>query len=354
MLPRTRVSRAIEKPKAFVTRYGPCFLFVFCLAVLQLLHKLDHWRDEAACEVLPPQKLLTVNTAESDASQSLMVLGIAVQLKLENILIFCLSFRRFHPSESDRLILFLNEELSEELVAITRLLDITIVKITTMYDLHPSSYRWIEFEKYLAELAPEDIPTYLFHADVRDTAFQSNLVDAFRKRIPWDEKEPILIAMMETGVIKKCGWNSGWIKDCFGNGGLKEVEENIISCSGTTLGSWLAMKQYVSVMADSIKERKECERNGVDQGMHNYFINTAKKSLPGVSIIRSNEIVIQVQTTETLESDILGRIKNSIEKDVFAVVHQYDRSGWLHKRFLDLYPVNTYRRARAKGPRLKQ
>jgi len=350
MLPRTKVSRAIAKPKAFVT---PCFLFVFCLGVLQLLYKLDHWREVDACEVLPPQNLLTVNIAESYASQNLMVLGIAVNLKLENVLIFCLSFRRFHPSKSDRLVLFLDEELSEDLVDITRLLDVTIVHITTMYDLHPSSYRWIEFEKYLAELAPEETPTYLFHADVRDTAFQSNLIDALKKRITWDEKEPILIAMMETGVIKNCGWNSGWIKDCFGINGLKEVEENVISCSGTTLGSWLAMKQYVFVMAGSIKERKDCERNGVDQGMHNYFINTARKSLPGVSIIRSNELVIQVQTTETLESDIIGRIKNSIENDVFAVVHQYDRSGWLHKRFLNLYPVNTYRRTRAKGPRLK-
>lgn len=152
-------------------------------------------------------------------------------------------------------------------------------------------------------------------------------------------------------MIKNSGWNSGWIKDCFGNDGLKAVEENVISCSGTTLGSWLAMKQYVSAMADSIKERKYCERNGVDQGVHNYLIYTAKKSLPGVSIIRSNETVIQVQTTNTLESDIIGRIKNWIENDVFAVVHQYDRSGWLNTRFLNLYPLNTYRRARLKGRR---
>jgi len=350
MLP-SRASRAgTEKPKAFVKRYPRCFLFGFCVVILQLLYKLEHWQEEPAFEMLPKLNLL----AASDASQSLMVLGIAVKLKLENILIFCESFRRFHPKTSDRLILFMDEDLNEDLKAIATLLDITIVKITTIYDIHPSSYRWIEFEKYLAELAPQEIPTYLFHADVRDTAFQSNLVNSFRKRISWDEKEPILIAMMETGVIKNCGWNSGWIKDCFGTAGLKEVEENVISCSGTTLGSWLAMEQYVSAMADSIRVRKECERNGVDQGMHNYLINTVTKSLPGITIVRSSDIVIQVQTTETLESDILGRIENSIVKDVFAVVHQYDRSGWLHRRFLELYPVNTYQRARPKGRRLKQ
>merc|ERR1719285_1243300 len=113
MLPRTRVSRGKDKPKALVKRYGPWVLFVFCLGMLQLLHTLHHWQDKAACEVLPPQNLLAVNTTESDAFQNLMVLGIAVKLKLENILIFCLSFRRFHPSKSDRLILFLDGKLSE-------------------------------------------------------------------------------------------------------------------------------------------------------------------------------------------------------------------------------------------------
>ena len=90
-------------------------------------------------------------------------------------------------------------------------------------------------------------------------------------------------------TVRECGWNSGWVKDCYGAEGLQLVGGSVISCSGTSIANWEAMFAYAgarvwareclprvcpckpplpcpgSDLISTALERPGCERNGADQ-----------------------------------------------------------------------------------------
>lgn len=113
---------------------------------------------------------------------------------------------------------------------------------------HPSSYRWLLMRDWLrAEADASRLHGSVFFADVRDTIFQGDVFavaaetpSAGRAFYAFQEQRPMTIA--------QCGWNSGWVKDCFGVDGLAKVGGNIISCSGTSLASWENARAYADLM----------------------------------------------------------------------------------------------------------
>lgn len=96
-----------------------------------------------------------------------------------------------------------------------------------------------------------------------------------------------------------------------------------------------------------------CERNGVDQGMHNYFLYSGRVqgaieeaagagngasgsggAKPAVRIITNEDgWIATVQSMPTLHRDRGGRVMNGAGSAVAAVVHQYDRSGLLKDQY---------------------
>jgi hypothetical protein len=132
----------------------------------------------------------------------------------------------------------------------------------------------------------------------------------------------------------ECGWNSKWVSDCFGMAGLAKVGHNIITCSGTSIGYWNDAVAYANLMADEIA-RNPCERNGVDQGMHNYFVFSGDLEAKVSKLHKiSNEegFIATVQSMPTLQRDRLGRVLNQKGLPV-AAVHQFDRSDALKEQY---------------------
>lgn len=128
------------------------------------------------------------------------------------------------------------------------------------------------------------------------------------------------------------------MKDCFGAAALAAVGSNVISCSGTSLGTWDEAFIYTDMLAEEIS-RNPCERNGVDQGMHNYFVyggngGKLRLSLGDRLHLISNEDgwVATVQSMPTLHRDQAGHVLNA-KDDIYAVVHQYDRSAALKRQY---------------------
>ena len=80
----------------------------------------------------------------------------------------------------------------------------------------------------------------------------------------------------------------------------------------------------------------KCERNGVDQGMHNYFVygGQLRAALGDALKLVSNEDgwVATVQSMPTLQRNRAGAVVNSASLP-YAVVHQYDRSGALKSQY---------------------
>jgi len=83
---------------------------------------------------------------------------------------------------------------------------------------------------------------------------------------------------VESMTIGEDGWNGGWVKDCFGEKVFQEVYHSPIVCSGVSIGSSKIVYEYVDQMADTMvtPEFSKCERNGVDQGVHNVLLHTGR------------------------------------------------------------------------------
>ena len=213
----------------------------------------------------------------------------------------------------------------------------------------------------------------------------------------------------------ECGWNRGWVKDCFGGSILSQVGGKVISCSGTSLATWDAALQYVSsclallasvsvsvslclslsldlslltsldlslhltlshthsphcslpavlrytkLMNDELLSNS-CERNGVDQGMHNVWVHTERVK-PMHIWWNEDGPIATVQSMKELHRDHFGRLTNTkggtrtppscrrvmaltwlclvcvyVTGEVYAVVHQYDRSKVLEAQYNSEY-----------------
>ena len=203
---------------------------------------------------------------------------------------------------------------------------------------HPSSYRWLLMREWLRSpaAAARGYEAVLF-ADVRDVVFAADPFAPMASAgagAAGQALAPAFYAFLEARprTIAECGWNAGWVRDCFGEAGLREVGGSVISCSGTSLATWAAAQVYAALLADELSTNA-CERNGADQGVHNYVVfgGRLRAALAaagaGELTVVSNEEgwVGTVQSMNTLTRDRAGRLLN--ERGVpYAIVHQYDRS----------------------------
>mmetsp|Transcript_49949 Transcript_49949/g.67977 ORF Transcript_49949/g.67977 Transcript_49949/m.67977 type:complete len:266 (-) Transcript_49949:241-1038(-) len=164
-------------------------------------------------------------------------------------------------------------------------------------------------------------------ADVRDTMFQADPFLRF-------ETGFYVFHGVETRTIGECGWNSGWIRDCFGQSMVKQVYRKPIICSGISMGDAQAVKDYLEVMKTAMETNDfaKCERNGVDQGVHNVLVHTDRLG---------SDLTI-LSSTKGWVANMQGHTRSSLKKDfkvvnkggaLVAVVHQYDRFKDLQKEY---------------------
>ncbi len=74
--------------------------------------------------------------------------------------------------------------------------------------------------------------------DVRDSYFQSDpfaFVEADETAAGTALSIFHAFGGVESMTIKACGWNGGWVKDCFGDGMLSDIGQNKIICSGVSV-----------------------------------------------------------------------------------------------------------------------
>ena len=98
------------------------------------------------------------------------------------------------------------------------------------------------------------------------------------------------------------------------------------------------MLAYAVLVGDEI-ERNACERNGVDQGMHNFFLygGALRAAVSSLHIVALEDgWVVSVQSMPKIHRDHVGRVLND-KGDVVAVVHQYDRSDQLKAQYAGEY-----------------
>lgn len=116
--------------------------------------------------------------------------------------------------------------------------------------------------------------SYILILDFRDTFFQDNPFKPFGEiatRTPKYELQ-MFAENYKVKSIGKCVFNSLWVGRCFGKPALEALKKEAVICSGSTLGSYLAIHHYIRTMLKSMDSVK-CWLKGIesDQGYQNYL-----------------------------------------------------------------------------------
>ena len=339
-------------------------------------------RDKEGCESCPKcdetvNAVVLSSTSSStlpqktDAQKS-AIFGMAKGIALQNAYQFVRSIRNHMSEENVDIYLWSDAaSVSQELKKVYEDFGVNVVYFNLEEDFrgnarqqayHPSSYRWILMRRFMLNLEKQsnyahrgarkkdgtfkafereqgvsNVPPYksVMFVDVRDTVWQD---DVFSKAVKLGEG---LTAFSEQRprTIRECGWNSKWVSACFGDEGLNKVGDNVISCSGTVLGTWDDALAYAGLLADLIESRPDCEQNGIDQGIHNYYLFSGdlENAVSKLRIMSNEEgFVVSVQSMPTIRRDRMGRVVND-NGEVVAAVHQYDRSQDLVRQFAKEY-----------------
>mmetsp|Transcript_38369 Transcript_38369/g.49492 ORF Transcript_38369/g.49492 Transcript_38369/m.49492 type:complete len:518 (-) Transcript_38369:156-1709(-) len=283
-------------------------------------------REQEVFAITPVQ-----GSKKTDETLRDVVAGMAMDIPPENLATFVGSFREFNTKAE--IVLFMNSPLSKLHKKICTSHDVTIVEFNpqelepkVLRKYHPSTYRWpllkIFFEEKIKD-APDGEPPYrsVMMADIRDTAFQTDVFKEF------DPSTPAFYAFHDYPksqvTLGKCGWNGGWVEDCFGKEMRQQLYDNQIYCSGISMGTFNEVWTYLQIMDEIIMadEFHLCERNGVDQGIHNVLVNLDR--IPGLKTISQDDGWVgnlQAKTCQ-LKSNKFYNKKGGL----LSVAHQYDR-----------------------------
>ena len=227
--------------------------------------------------------------------------------------------------------------------------DVTVQRIDDaslpafMDGFHPSTTRWHIMLQYVQMHAASMRSVLL--ADVRDTMFQQDPFSAITvptagQAAPGPLPNTALLSWYEeSGTIGRCSWNSGWVKDCFGPDMLRRLHSERIICSGITLGGHAAVHRYLQRMNSTVFEKRSCERNGVDQGMHQVVMRDPswqgglQVRLTGVEL--GQVAHMQSMRQRSLPAD--GLLRATSNNQVYSIVHQYDRAASITADFMAKY-----------------
>eukprot|EP00960_Hanusia_phi_P003325 97807-Hanusia_phi.AAC.2 len=254
-----------------------------------------------------------------------LVMGMADNIHDANVCVFVESLRQF----SDCVIVLFMDAVSPRLKAKFQERNVRVLPVNrekldpaTSKKYHPSTTRWILMQNFLKRYGQHFNKVLV--ADVRDTGFQSDPFNIVNEGGLW--------TFSESMSIMGDDWNKGWIRDCFGQLKVDELSSKDIICSGISLGTTMHVQAYLDAMSNEILRPgfSTCERNGVDQGIHNVIVHQG--SLPGLHILdQYNGPVahLQSKTGMTFANDVVMNSNN--ERAV--IVHQYDRDVYVMRQF---------------------
>jgi len=269
-----------------------------------------------------------------------IVIGMAQNTDPKNLVTFCASLRKH--SQAD-IVLFMNMPVSDRNNEIVKKYNVRVIPfLTSAFDskyrsYHPSTLRWILMSDFFKAAENSDKYKFVWMIDVRDSVFQA---DPFAM-IENEKSAFYTFKGVEDKTISQCGWNGGWVKDCFGQQKLNEVGSKSIICSGVSVGTIDTVLHYLEKMRSIVEggvsdaDFPKCERNGVDQGIHNVLVHTNQiKNFRIFNQATSPVLNLQARIANVDEKN--GIVRNK-EGRIAAVVHQYDRFPVLQQTLFQQY-----------------
>jgi len=267
-------------------------------------------------------------TATGDSA---LVLGMAQDTDPKNLIVFCASLRSVTEADA---VIFVNTPIPSQHREIASKYRITLKPFdlssfaAPQQAFHPSTLRWGMMHAYLSDPAVRARYGRVWMADVRDSYFQ---LDPFAM-LPAGQAGFLTFKGVEDKLIRDCGWNGKWIEDCFSRSTYDRVANNQIICSGVSMGDTSSVYEYLGLMSGVISNTgaasqalgskfPDCERNGVDQGVHNVLVH--QKMIP--NMVTYDHQSGPVANLQARLSTVRGMEVHNKQNEKVAVVHQYDR-----------------------------
>lgn len=166
----------------------------------------------------------------------------------------------------------------------------------------------------------DDTLDRIFHTDSFDVFFQG---DPF-EYIPHDS----LTFVVEPHQFRSCGWNLGWLTECYDGGVVSRMTHNFIICSGSIAGS---IDHYIKLLELMIQQSawSRCYKPSMDQPILNYLVWNGDVAKEGINyhLTGCDDGFLTVQWC-VLENKPLyndhGQIISTM-KSVPSYIHQYNR-----------------------------
>ena len=143
----------------------------------------------------------------------------------------------------------------------------------------------------------------------------------------------------ETWLTQGADVNSSrWLRDLYGEGMVRRLGDKSLICSGTILGDYESVCDYLDEFLRSLPKARSVMRMGLDQGIHNYLIYTGKLKNVTLYPNRTSEVLTMglIKPTEELPVNEQGEFVDA-NGVPYAVIHQFDRHEALAERIRDRY-----------------
>lgn len=193
-----------------------------------------------------------------------------------------------------------------------------------------STLRYLLYHRFLKSRAGRYRAIFL--TDLRDVCFQRNpFAEAQPKMLRFYVEEPPF-------TVGACPNNSRWIREFFGEEALREIGSFPIICSGTTLGDYDSIVDYLERFILTFRRALSIMRVGADQGIHNFLARTELASTITLCPNRESEVLTMglMPREETWARNAQGQLIDA-GGTPYAVLHQFDRHEALNREILARY-----------------
>ena len=199
--------------------------------------------------------------------------------------------------------------------------------LTGIYSVHYARYFWAA--EYCERVNVTQYKKVML-CDSRDVVVQSDVFDKV--------DDVRFVTGAEEKRIGECHFNQAEIYDYYGPDILRMLSDQVIVCSGVSLGSRKFVLEYLRAMTQEVRRINKPASEGYDQSIHNYLVRTNALNFP-VRITRSADGIIA--TLGYYDSDKIvvdAEDSVSVENGITpSILHQYDRLQNLSEHFARIY-----------------
>lgn len=176
--------------------------------------------------------------------------------------------------------------------------------------------RFFVYLGYVISIPVPERPSHIILTDVRDVIFQKDPTELA-------SLIPDLAVGLEGPTIGQCETNSRWIRESYGDDVLETLSEAPVSCAGVTIGSYDAMRAYLTALVEQLILLPCAAFWGPDQAAHNYLLHSGGLP-PTQNLENGTSAILTLSPRSSFEIDDRGMVLNA-DGSVPTIVHQFDR-----------------------------